>query len=385
MWDITIRSFGRVQKPLTNCEAAPKSKRKSIQFVVNPTEQHDGIMFLTHMPSAEQTQNWDKKNGSCQTILERWYTDNKYRRSLSERRLDRRTNQTIRRTCLGRPFLRSCIWRKATMGEELAVWLHGWIPSDFFKRQSRLHEFVSRICVDRGRNLEKKRHSACWSGRILKIWTRPKSIFESSMQKKCQRHTGANILYYQSQMEQQNCLEDTTESENPLQRGKNLKGVKISGKNFKSTRRGLNRQKQKMTTLEPEMTSDQSKVISFYRHQNELRVELHVPIEETFPNPLKYIDVTRTTYTNLDVIQESRVDNYWNVDVDRIVSDLIFVAWKLVKHVKSMSKACQKQRKRRRSRNGLLKSQRSTTLEDCETFFLSIRKMECAKKPLKKR
>ena len=37
--------------------------------------------------------------------------------------------------------------------------------------------------------------------------------------------------------------------------------------------------------------------------------------------PLKYIDVTRTTHTNLDVLQESRLEDYWNIDVDRNLSD----------------------------------------------------------------
>ena len=41
-----------------------------------------------------------------------------------------------------------------------------------------------------------------------------------------------------------------------------------------------------------------------YRHHNEARVQLCVPEEETFPIPLKYIDVTRSTYTDLDVMQE---------------------------------------------------------------------------------
>ena len=40
-----------------------------------------------------------------------------------------------------------------------------------------------------------------------------------------------------------------------------------------------------------------------YRHHIEPRVQLHVPKEESFPIPLKYIDVSRTTRTNLDVKQ----------------------------------------------------------------------------------
>ena len=42
-----------------------------------------------------------------------------------------------------------------------------------------------------------------------------------------------------------------------------------------------------------------------YRHHVEPRVKLYLPREESFPIPLKYIDVSRTTHTNLDVKQES--------------------------------------------------------------------------------
>ena len=38
-----------------------------------------------------------------------------------------------------------------------------------------------------------------------------------------------------------------------------------------------------------------------YRYHVEPRVKLYSPREESFPIPLKYIDVTRTTHTNLDV------------------------------------------------------------------------------------
>ena len=58
-----------------------------------------------------------------------------------------------------------------------------------------------------------------------------------------------------------------------------------------------------------------------YRHHVEPRVELYSPREESFPIPLKYIDVTRTTHTNLDVKQEKRIDDYWNIDGSRDLSD----------------------------------------------------------------
>ena len=43
------------------------------------------------------------------------------------------------------------------------------------------------------------------------------------------------------------------------------------------------------------------------RHHVEPRVKLYSPREESFPIPLKHIDVTRTTHTNLDVKQEKRI------------------------------------------------------------------------------
>ena len=57
------------------------------------------------------------------------------------------------------------------------------------------------------------------------------------------------------------------------------------------------------------------------RHHVEPRVKLYSPREESFPILLKYIDVARTTHTNLDVKQEKRIDDYWNIDGSRNLSD----------------------------------------------------------------
>ena len=58
-----------------------------------------------------------------------------------------------------------------------------------------------------------------------------------------------------------------------------------------------------------------------FRHHVEPRVKLYSPREESFPIPLKYIDVSRTTQTNLDVMQEKRIDDYCNTDGSRDLSD----------------------------------------------------------------
>ena len=58
-----------------------------------------------------------------------------------------------------------------------------------------------------------------------------------------------------------------------------------------------------------------------YRHHVEPRVKLYSPREESFLIPLKYIDVSRTTHTNLDVKQEKCIDDHWNIDGSRDLSD----------------------------------------------------------------
>ena len=56
-----------------------------------------------------------------------------------------------------------------------------------------------------------------------------------------------------------------------------------------------------------------------YRHHVEPRVKLNSPREESFLIPLKHIDVSRNTHTNLDVKQEKRIDE--NIDGSRDLSD----------------------------------------------------------------
>ena len=58
-----------------------------------------------------------------------------------------------------------------------------------------------------------------------------------------------------------------------------------------------------------------------YRHHVEPRVKLYSKRVESFPVPPKYIDVSRTTHTNLDVMQERRIDDYWIIDGSRDLSD----------------------------------------------------------------
>ena len=55
------------------------------------------------------------------------------------------------------------------------------------------------------------------------------------------------------------------------------------------------------------------------RHHNEPQVQLYVPKEETFTMPLTYIDVTRATCTNLDVLILTIVGMWTRIEVYQIL------------------------------------------------------------------
>ena len=57
------------------------------------------------------------------------------------------------------------------------------------------------------------------------------------------------------------------------------------------------------------------------RHHVEPRVKLYVPREETLPTPMKYIDGTRDAHASLDVLLEKHIEDYWNADGERELSD----------------------------------------------------------------
>ena len=59
-----------------------------------------------------------------------------------------------------------------------------------------------------------------------------------------------------------------------------------------------------------------------YRHHVEPRVKLYVPREESFPITIRCIHVARTTSTTLDVMLGRRIEDHWNIEGDRDLSDL---------------------------------------------------------------
>ena len=140
-----------------------------------------------------------------------------------------------------------------------------------------------------------------------------------------------------------------------------------------------------------------------YRHHVEPRVKLYSPREESFPIPLKYIDVSRTTHTNLNVKQEKRIDGYWNIDGPRDLSDpwTGFTQFTLVEekppdgYMWSGRRLTRKQLTSspdhlwpeiwkamgRRSKSGLMKSSILITHENCEGSISSTRRTRNLRRP----
>ena len=110
-------------------------------------------------------------------------------------------------------------------------------------------------------------------------------------------------------MAQQNCWEETTNSEKLTPRREQPAGSEdLSGE--------LQGEPEGPQPTESKDDADARKYFwsiqgdFIHRHHNELRVQHYVPKEETFPTRLKYIDVTRAPYTNLDELQDTRKDDY---------------------------------------------------------------------------
>ena len=124
----------------------------------------------------------------------------------------------------------------------------------------------------------------------------------------------------------------------------------------------------------------------------EPRVKIHSPREELFPIPMKYIDVSWSTHANLDVNQEKPIDDYWNIDGSRDLSDpwtgfTQFTNWKknLQKDIcclgedwrensrhsgqiiygQDSGRKCERMPSWRRSKNGHTKSSTSITHDNC--------------------
>ena len=98
------------------------------------------------------------------------------------------------------------------------------------------------------------------------------------------------------------------------------KKKKLSG-DFKVNQKSLHRQTNDDDAEALKKFGGRSKVTSLNVITLNLKFNSMCRKKKHFRIPLKYIDVTRATYTNLDIMQEKRIDDYWNLDSNRSYSE----------------------------------------------------------------
>ena len=307
------------------------------------------------------------------------------------------------------------VWRTIQRPNN-TFWSDGWISSVFtegsIKDSSICRESItrnlSRIWADCGRRI--------WTGDILiadledlekldasNIY--PRRI-KASRQRKCLSARKVMNSFTQSQMEQQNCQEETTNSEHPLQGENNLEGVKIPVEKLKANRKSLNRQNKQMT-LKPVDFFGSIQGDFIYRHHNEPQVQLHVPKEETFRIPLKYFVVLsqliliwmyskkrRLTITGMSIHasicltlgEDSRNSFYWKRNLQKDVCGR-GGDWQRFKRLPDQILCGQKFGRKwveplriEKDKNGRKKSQSLTMLESWEEFTILIQTTENTQK-----
>ena len=113
--------------------------------------------------------------------------------------------------------------------------------------------------------------------------------------------------YFQQQMDESNFLEEIRNLEHPPWHG--TSNTRRKSKGFSWRIRRVSSTPQDSLPDAGEAFNDFWSMLGnfIFRHHVEPRVKLYSPREEPFPIPLKYIDVSRTARTNLDVMQERRI------------------------------------------------------------------------------
>ena len=159
--------------------------------------------------------------------------------------------------------------------------------------------------------------------RSWRRWTHQKSTLKDSMQRKYCFPKKKENLFFQSHMGESKPLErDQDLKTSTLVRHRPIQGE--SNIDFLGESEGSFPQPHDSFPDAGEAFDDFRSMSGkfIFRHHVEPRVKLYSPREESFPISLKFIDVSRTSHTNLDVKQEKRIDDYWNINGSRDLSFL---------------------------------------------------------------
>ena len=175
-------------------------------------------------------------------------------------------------------------------------------------RLKSLARYFSRLCIIRGRNLE-RRHCGRGHWRIGgdgRIWT---------PRQKAQCKGRANTakkwkLHFPGRWWNSQNLWERTASEN-IHLNPGPSGTRRRTRNSSRKFRWVVCSIPSSRWLNPWWWGSEKWLLDDHRriHLSSSLCKLYVPKEESFPIPLKYIDVTRTTHTSLDVVLEKHIED----------------------------------------------------------------------------
>ena len=186
------------------------------------------------------------------------------------------------------------------------------INQDFINLAGSFTRNLSWVCIDRGWNLERT-YSYCGSRRIGKVG-RVRNLSSKNQRERSIDITQGRRIHisssrWYSQIVRKRLRIPKTHSEAGIKR-----------KEWRSQWRTSRRTGRVWTDRTNRWRWSPCRLLVDPRWLH-LSPSQFVPKEETCSIPLNYIDVTRSTFTDLDVMQEKRIDDYWNVDSNRSLSD----------------------------------------------------------------
>ena len=180
--------------------------------------------------------------------------------------------------------------------------------------QSRIHKFFKKSVLGIFLGCELATREDIWKGDLLtvdlegsKSWMHQKCVLE--------RINAKEILIRQKMSERNYEFRESTLGREPTVRCEDLSG-ELHDENGES----LNRQNPQMT-LKAVPVSGRSQVTSSIVVTTNLGFNSKCRRRKHALFQLKYMDVTWSIHIDLDVLQEKRIDDHWNADLNRHLSD----------------------------------------------------------------
>ena len=218
--------------------------------------------------------------------------------------------------------IRKTIWRTIARGNK-TFWSNGWKSSVFTERsgenssiwQESITKNLSGLWAERAESLERRILIADLDQKLRKFSSKNQRKGSIDQTKRWWIHIPSSSRRCSKIVRERLRIPSTHTKARTT-----CKEWKSQWVKFKANREGLNRQEQQMT-LEPVPILGRHKVTSSIVITMNLEFNSTCRRKKHSPIPQKFIDVPRSTHTDLDVVQNKKINDYWNVDSSKHLSD----------------------------------------------------------------